>query len=216
MGPPINTRLEAIEGVLAAAVPVPAVDAIAPSAAAVHRGMVVWLTGLSGAGKSTLATALQRRLAERGMRSYVLDGDRLRVGLNRDLGFSEDDRTENVRRVGEVAALFADSGVIAIVALISPYAAARLRARTAARGQFCEVYVKASLDACAVRDPKGLYARARRGELAEFTGVSAPYEIPADPDVTLDTEVDDVQRCVERLVRYMDGSLAVRDDSDTT
>jgi bifunctional enzyme CysN/CysC len=213
MGPLINTRLDVVAGGSASAAVAPAAipDAAsaAPSAAIAHGGMVVWLTGLSGAGKSTLAIALQQRLTQRGMRSHVLDGDRLRVGLNQDLGFSEADRTENVRRVGEVAALFADAGVIAIVALISPYAAARLRARSAAFGRFCEVYVKASLDACAVRDPKGLYARARRGELAEFTGISAPYEIPAAPDVVLDTEADDVRACVERLVRYVDGALAV-------
>jgi adenylyl-sulfate kinase len=151
-----------------------------------HRGGVLWLTGLSGAGKSTLATAVHRSLTARGISSYVLDGDRLRMGLNRDLGFSESDRIENVRRVGEIAALFADAGLVAIVALISPYAEAREQARRAAGEQFHEVYIKASVETCAARDPKGLYKRARSGELVQFTGISAPYEIPAQPELTID------------------------------
>jgi adenylyl-sulfate kinase len=173
-----------------------------------HRGGVLWLTGLSGAGKSTLATALHRGLTARGMQCYVLDGDVLRSGLNQDLGFSEADRTENVRRVGEVAALFADAGMIVIAALISPYAQARQKAREAAGEWFHEVYVKASVETCAARDPKGLYKRARSGELVQFTGVSAPYEIPTHPELTIDTEAEDLQACVERLVRHVEGWLA--------
>jgi bifunctional enzyme CysN/CysC len=180
-----------------------------PPARGKHGGGVVWLTGLSGAGKSTLATALHRQLSERAMASYVLDGDRLRLGLNRDLGFSEADRTENVRRVGEVAALFADAGLIVIAALISPYAQARQQARAAAGGRFHEVHIKASVDTCAARDPKGLYQRARSGELAQFTGVSAPYEIPAHPDLIINTEKHDLDACVEQLVEHVVGWLAV-------
>jgi adenylyl-sulfate kinase len=169
-----------------------------------YRGGVLWLTGLSGAGKSTLATAVHRSLTERGMSSYVLDGDRLRTGLNQDLGFSESDRIENVRRVGEIAALFADAGLVAIVALISPYAEAREQARRAAGERFHEVYVKASVETCAARDPKGLYKQARSGELVQFTGISAPYEIPAQPELTIDTEANDLSVCIVQLVQYVE------------
>jgi adenylyl-sulfate kinase len=167
-----------------------------------HPGGVLWLTGLSGAGKSTLAALLHQGLETRGLRSYVLDGDVLRAGLNRDLGFAEADRMENVRRVGEVAALFADAGFIVIAALISPYASSRQRAREAARTRFHEVYVKAGIETCAARDPKGLYRRARSGQLAQFTGVSAPYEVPVQPELTIDTETDALPLCVERLLGY--------------
>lgn len=168
-----------------------------------HRGGVLWLTGLSGAGKSTLAGALHQALHARGLRSYVLDGDALRTGLNRDLGFSEADRMENVRRVGEVTALFADAGIIVIAALISPYARSRALARDAIGARFHEVYVKASVETCAARDPKGLYRRAHSGELKQFTGVSAPYEIPLTPELTIDTEADSLDMCVNRLLSYV-------------
>lgn len=165
-------------------------------------GGVLWLTGLSGAGKSTLATALHQALHARGLNAYVLDGDVLRTGLNRDLGFSEADRMENVRRVSEVAALFADAGLIVIVALISPYARSRRLARETIGARFHEVYVKAGVDTCAARDPKGLYRRAHNGEVAQMTGVSAPYEVPEAPELTIDTETDSVEMCIKQLLYY--------------
>jgi len=167
-----------------------------------HRGAVLWMTGLSGSGKSTLAMALERRLFERGMNVYVLDGDNIRAGINRDLGFSPDDRTENIRRVGEVAALFADAGIITIAAFISPLARDRQTAREAAGEAFHEIALTADLAACEARDVKGLYARARRGEIAEFTGVSAPYEAPEHPDLLLDTANDSFETNLERLVEF--------------
>lgn len=169
-----------------------------------HRGLVVWLTGLSGAGKSTLAMALERRLFERGYQAYVLDGDNVRRGLNSDLTFSANDRTENIRRVAEVAALFADGGMIAITAFISPFRAGRTHARkSAGEGSFAEVYVKASLAACEARDPKGLYVKARKGEIADFTGISADYEAPEAADLVIDTEAHSFEQCLEQLFEYV-------------
>lgn len=164
-----------------------------------HQGGVVWFTGLSGSGKSTIGVALESHLFDAGMNVVLLDGDNLRHGLTSDLGFSPQDRRENLRRVGEVAALFAKSGAIVITALISPYAEDRARARAAAGGQFIEVYVDADLDACKARDPKGLYAKAVSGEIPEFTGVSAPYDVPVSPDVRIDTTVLDVDACVDAV-----------------
>ncbi len=175
-----------------------------------HRGLVVWLTGLSGAGKSTLAMALERRLFDRGYQTYVLDGDNVRRGLNADLTFSADDRTENIRRVAEVAALFADGGLIVITAFISPFRAGRNHARKAAGdGNFAEVYVKASLAACEARDPKGLYVKARRGEIADFTGISAGYEAPESPDIVIDTEAQSFEQCLDQLFEYVVGQTRV-------
>jgi len=168
-----------------------------------HAGGVLWLTGLSASGKSTLALALEQRLFERGYQTYVLDGDNVRQGLNSDLGFAPQDRNENIRRVGEVAALFADSGSIVITAFISPYRADRDLARAAAPGLFHEVHVDASLAACEERDPKGLYSRARRGEIPEFTGISAPYEEPTAPELVVKTENASVADSVEQLVEYV-------------
>ncbi len=158
--------------------------------ASLHRnqGAAVWLTGLSASGKSTLARALERRLVERGVFAYVLDGDNLRHGLNSDLGFSPEDRTENIRRVGEVSALFVDAGAIVISAFISPYRADRARVRgLLAPNEFLEVHVAAPLEVCEDRDPKGLYAKARSGKLLQFTGISAPYEAPEAADLVLPT-----------------------------
>ena len=157
-------------------------------AATGDRGATVWLTGLSGSGKSTVAEHLERRLLGAGVRCYVLDGDRVRHGLNGDLGFSATDRAENIRRIGEVARLFADAGLVAIVPVISPYAADRDRVRAAHTADglaFCEVYLDTPLPVCEARDPKGLYARARAGELAGFTGIDDPYEPPAAPEVVV-------------------------------
>src|SRR5688500_2463148 len=170
-----------------------------------HRGCTVWLTGLSGCGKSTLANALDDALWQRGIRSYVLDGDNIRHGLNKDLGFSPADRTENIRRIGEVARLFTDAGVINTTAFISPYREDRDRARGIQKsGDFIEVYVRASVEACEQRDTKGLYAKARAGQIPEFTGISAPYEEPARPEVVVDTESQSVEESLAIIVKYLE------------
>ncbi len=167
------------------------------------RGVTVWLTGLSGSGKSTVAHRLEDRLVSSGRAAYVLDGDNVRHGLNGDLGFSPDDRTENVRRIGEVARLMADAGLVVAVPVISPYRADRQKARRAHEAAglpFVEVWVSTPLEVCEQRDPKGMYARARAGEIAEFTGIDAPYEPPVEPDLTLDTSQLGVEDCVERII----------------
>jgi len=169
-----------------------------------HRGGVLWLTGLSGSGKSTLAFELERRLFPKGLKAYVLDGDNLRFGLNSDLGFAPNDRTENIRRVGEVAALFAGAGMIVITAFISPYRVDRARARQAAGENFHEVYLKASIEVCEKRDPKGLYKKARQGKIADFTGISAPYERPEDPELVIDTGAMTVDESATMLEDYVD------------
>lgn len=168
-----------------------------------HRGAVIWLTGLSGAGKSTLAMALERALFAKGASVYVLDGDNVRAGLNSDLGFSAADRAENIRRIGEVAALFADAGTIVVTAFISPMKRDREIARKAAGDRFHEIHVSADVRTCEQRDTKGLYRRARAGEIAEFTGISAPYEPPESPELTVDTAASSVDHCVEQLLAYV-------------
>ncbi len=170
-----------------------------------HVGAIVWLTGLSGAGKSTLAMALERALFDRGWAAYTIDGDNVRRGLNADLGFSPEDRQENIRRVGEVAALFADAGLVCITAFISPFDDDRARARaTAGQRLFLEVYVKSELAICEARDPKGLYGKARRGEIKGFTGIDSPYEEPAAPDLVIDSQHDDEASCIAQLVAYVE------------
>lgn len=165
-----------------------------------QRGCVVWLTGLSGSGKSTIARALEERLVADGHLAYVLDGDNIRHGLNSDLGFSPEARAENIRRIGEVAALFADAGVIVVTALISPYRADRARVReTVGTERFVEVFVDTPLEVCEQRDPKGLYRKARANEIPEFTGISAPYEAPEAAEVTLEAGSASVAECVARL-----------------
>ncbi len=168
-----------------------------------HKGGVLWLTGLSGAGKSTIAVALEKALFERGYATYVLDGDNVRYGLNANLGFSPEDRAENIRRVGEVASLFADAGVIVLSSFISPYRSDRQRARDSVGDGFHEIYVATPLEVCEERDPKGLYKKARAGEIKEFTGVSAPYEAPAEPDFSVYTAEKSVEECVEELLGYV-------------
>ncbi len=168
-----------------------------------HRGAVIWLTGLPAAGKSTIAMELERRLFERGLTGYVLDGDNLRTGLCADLGFSPEDRAENIRRVAEVAALFADAGTIAIAAFIAPRAADRARARAITGAAFAEVYVAATAATCERRDPKGHYRKARAGTLPGFTGTSGDYEPPSDPDLVLDTDTLDLEAAVDRLERFV-------------
>ena len=168
-----------------------------------HLGGVLWFTGLSGAGKSTLAIEVERRLFGDGYQIYVLDGDNIRRGLNANLGFSPEDRAENIRRVGEVAALFADAGFIVISAFISPYRNDRERARRAAGERFHEVHIEAALEVCEKRDPKGLYRRARAGEIEDFTGISAPYEAPVNPELVVDTSHATVEESVESIVIYI-------------
>jgi len=175
-----------------------------------HRGGVLWFTGLSGAGKSTLAMEVEQRLFAKGYHVYVLDGDNVRRGLNANLGFSPEDRTENIRRVGEAAALFADSGIICITAFISPYRVDRDRARASAPGSFHEIYIKADVETCEQRDPKGLYKKARSGEISQFTGVSAPYETPESADLTVDTSLHSVAESVEQIIRYIERSFTLK------
>jgi adenylylsulfate kinase len=178
-----------------------------------QRGAVVWLTGLSGSGKSTLGYALEHALVASGHPAFVLDGDNVRHGLCADLGFSADDRDENIRRVGEVAALFAEAGVIAIASFISPYRAARERARERAGADaFIEVYLDTPLEVCERRDPKGLYKKARAGEIPNFTGIGAPYEEPSEPTIRLDTDALSVDACVDELTSYLqtNGFLSAR------
>ncbi|HHX4184839.1 adenylyl-sulfate kinase [Burkholderia contaminans] len=167
-----------------------------------RAGGVLWLTGLSGAGKTTLADAVAARLGDQWMLPVVLDGDRLRKGLNRDLGFTVQDRFENVRRIAEVAALLSEPGALAIVAVISPLAAMRDEAKAIVGPRFREVYVSTALDCCEARDPKGLYAKARRGALPEFTGVSAPYEPPVAADLEIDAGRASLAMCVDTLVKF--------------
>ncbi|HIP79401.1 MAG TPA: adenylyl-sulfate kinase, partial [Kiloniellaceae bacterium] len=174
-----------------------------------HRGGVLWFTGLSGAGKSTLAMEVEQRLFAKGYQVYVLDGDNVRRGLNANLGFSPEDRTENIRRVGEAASLFADSGIICITAFISPYRVDRDRARASAPGRFHEIYIKADVETCERRDPKGLYKKARAGEIPQFTGISAPYEPPVAPDLVVDTAGETVGECVEQIIRYIEDSFTL-------
>jgi bifunctional enzyme CysN/CysC len=173
-----------------------------------HKGGVLWFTGLSGAGKSTLALALEARLFAKGYHVYVLDGDNIRDGLNANLGFSPADRAENIRRVGEVAALFADAGFLVISSFISPYRADRERARAAAPEAFHEIFIEAPLEVCEARDPKGLYKRARAGEIAEFTGVSSPYEPPESPELVVHTGEGAVDDCLSELMAYVERAFA--------
>lgn len=176
-----------------------------------QRGCVVWMTGLSGSGKSTLARALENRLVAMGHACYVLDGDNVRQGLNRDLGFSPADRHENIRRVGEVAALMADAGLITITAFISPYEADRRSARQACgQAPFLEVFLDASLEVCQQRDPKGLYAKARLGKVKQFTGIAAPYERPQQAEMVLDTGKWDVEQCAQAVLAHLEADGILR------
>ena len=168
-----------------------------------HKGGVLWLTGLSGSGKSTLAIELERRLFSAGYNTYVLDGDNIRHGLSSNLGFSPEDRTENIRRIGEVAALFANAGFIVITAFISPYREDRDQARMAVGDNFHEIFTKADLSICESRDPKGLYGKARRGEIPEFTGISAPYEEPENPEFIIDTAAADIDASAASLTEFV-------------
>ena len=192
---PVSTNILRVEGLVGAA------DRVALLG---HSGRTVWFTGLSGSGKSTLAFAVEEALVARGVAAYVLDGDNVRFGLNRDLGFSAEDRTENVRRIGEVCRLFQDAGLVVLSAFISPYRADRDAVRALhPEGSFVEVFVDAPLDICETRDVKGLYARARTGEIPEFSGISAPYEAPEAPDITVDA-TRPLNECVGVILEHLD------------
>ncbi len=170
-----------------------------------QKGVTVWLTGLSGSGKSTIAMAAEHSLTEQGHAAFVLDGDNVRHGLNKNLGFSPEDRTENIRRVGEVAKLFTEAGLVVFTSFISPYRADRDAVRALfAPGDFLEVFVDASLETCEARDVKGLYQRARNGEIPEFTGISAPYEPPERPELVLDTNRQSIAESVAQVIGYLD------------
>ena len=169
-----------------------------------HRSAILWFTGLSGSGKSTLANAVNAALFERGLGTYVLDGDNVRHGLCKDLGFSDADREENIRRIGEVAKLFLDAGVIVLAAFVSPFRADRDKARDLVEaGDFFEIFCAADLDVCESRDPKGLYAKARSGAIKEFTGISSPYEAPDTPELKIDTGAQDLAESVNVVIKAL-------------
>jgi len=175
-----------------------------------HRGAVLWFTGLSGAGKSTLAHAVEERLHQIGCSTFVIDGDNVRHGLCSDLGFSDTDRVENIRRVGEVAGLFVQAGVLTLTAFISPFREDRARVRHILGDDFIEVHCDTSLDVCEARDVKGLYRRARAGEIADFTGISSPYEAPDSPEIRVNTGGDSLDVCVQQVVDFLAGKGMIR------
>jgi adenylylsulfate kinase len=169
-----------------------------------NRGGTVWFTGLSGSGKSTIAVETEKRLWDRGIHAFVLDGDNVRHGLNKDLGFSPEDRTENIRRIGEVSKLFTHGGIVALTAFISPYREDRDQVRALMDpGDFVEVFVDCALEVCEQRDPKGLYKKARAGQIPEFTGISAPYEAPEKPELVLHSDTQSEDECVNAVLDYL-------------
>lgn len=169
-----------------------------------YKSCVLWFTGLSASGKSTIAHALDKYFHDLGIHSYVLDGDNVRHGLNKDLSLSPEDRKENIRRIGEVSKLFVDAGLLAIAAFIAPYRSDRRLVRTLlSEDQFIEVFAKCSIDECEKRDPKKLYEKARVGEIKEFTGISAPYEEPENPEIVLETDKLSIEECVTQIINYL-------------
>jgi len=170
-----------------------------------HRSGLIWFTGLSGSGKSTIANEVEKRLNEDFLaHTYLLDGDNIRKGLNKDLGFSENDRAENIRRIGEVTCLLVDAGLIVLTAFISPFRADRQKVRNLFPvGDFIEIYVQCPLEICEQRDPKGLYQKARAGEISDFSGISSPYEEPVSPEIRLDSSVLSVKDCADEVIRYL-------------
>ena len=169
-----------------------------------YRSCVVWFTGLSASGKSTIAHAVEVKLFEEGKRTYVFDGDNIRRGLNKALSFTREDRKENIRRIGEVAKLFVDAGIIVFTAFISPFKEDREAVRQLfEKGEFIEVYVKCPLVECEKRDPKGWYKKAKTGEIPDYTGVSAPYEVPEKPELVLETDKNNVSECVDKVISYL-------------
>ncbi len=168
-----------------------------------QRGVLLWFTGLSGSGKSTVANLAAQKLHESGKLTYLLDGDNVRHGINKDLGFSLADRKENIRRIGEVAKLFVDAGVITLASFISPLLEDRMDLRKLLGADFVEIFVDCSLEVCEARDPKGLYKKARSGEIKDFTGISSPYERPENPEISLQTGAQDLEECAEIILRYL-------------
>jgi len=169
-----------------------------------QQSAIIWFTGLSGSGKSTIACALEKRLHDRSTRTYILDGDNMRYGLNNDLGFSDEDRSENIRRIGEVSKLFVDAGVIVLSSFISPFIEDRGFVRNIVNNdEFIEIFVKCPLDICEQRDPKGLYMKARKGEIKYFTGIDSPYEEPVKPEITIDTSVTGIDESVDKIIDYL-------------
>jgi len=170
-----------------------------------HKGVVLWFTGLSGSGKSTIANTVDHMLHKQGKHTFVLDGDNIRMGLNKNLGFSPEDRTENIRRIGEVAKLFTSAGILTLTAFISPYREDRNAVRAILEdGEFIEVLVDASLETCEERDPKGLYKKARAGEIKGFTGIDAPYEAPEKPELTLDSDGKGIEELAQEVIDYLE------------
>lgn len=170
-----------------------------------QKSCILWFTGLSGSGKSTVANAVERHLFEKGYASYLLDGDNIRHGLNQDLGFDDKSRIENIRRIGEVAKLFVDAGLIALSAFISPFQEDRDQVRSlVCEGEFIEVFIDTPLDVCESRDPKGLYKKARSGEILHFTGISSPYEIPIKPELHIRTDDFSIEECAETIINYLE------------
>ncbi|WEG11000.1 adenylyl-sulfate kinase [Pullulanibacillus sp. KACC 23026] len=170
-----------------------------------HKSYVLWFTGLSGSGKSTLSVEVEKQLVDRGIHCYRLDGDNCRHGLNKNLGFSPSDRKESIRRMGEVAKLFVDAGLVVLAAFISPYQSDRNAIRELLNpDEFIEIYVKCSVDTCEKRDPKGLYQKARQGEIKQFTGIDAPYEPPAAPELVIDTEADSLEACTNQILNLLE------------
>lgn len=169
-----------------------------------HKSGVLWFTGLSGSGKSTVSVALEKEIHALGIRTYLLDGDNVRHGLNKNLGFSPEDRTENIRRIGEVGKLMSDAGVLTLSAFISPYQEDRDQVRALLEeDEFIEIYVKCSVNACEARDPKGLYKKARAGEIKGFTGIDAPYEEPVKPEITIETDKQSLEESVQVIIAYL-------------
>ncbi len=177
-----------------------------------HKSFILWFTGLSGAGKSTLAHAIEEELYKMGCNTFVFDGDNVRHGLSKDLGFSQEDRKENIRRIGEMCKLFTEAGVIALTAFISPYIKDRNTVRQMVKDRdFIEIYCDCSLDICEKRDVKGSYAKARKGEIPNFTGISAPYEVPENPEIIVSTGRDTLEQCMDKVIKYLiDNNLIVK------
>jgi len=176
-----------------------------------NNSFVIWFTGLSGSGKSTLANNLEKKLMSEGILTYILDGDNIRSGLNKDLDFSENGRVENIRRIGEVAKLMTDASLVVLTAFISPFTEDRNTVRRLLNdGEFIEVYVKCDLTTCEERDVKGLYSKAREGKIKNFTGIDSPYEEPENPEITVDTSAMDIKDCIEKIYSYIEPKLRIK------
>ncbi|WP_156778770.1 adenylyl-sulfate kinase [Clostridium formicaceticum] len=177
-----------------------------------QKGAVLWFTGLSGSGKSTVANAVEKKLFEAGRATYLLDGDNVRHGLNKDLGFDTKDRIENIRRIAEVSKLFVDAGIITLTAFISPFIEDRNQVRSLLGDRFIEIFVDCSLETCEGRDPKGLYKKARAGEIKDFTGIDSPYQKPIHPEIIVATDVETVEECRDKIIRYLIVNGLIRSD----